>query len=98
MACKDCERRRAQMKDWLVKKAEQAAKWAGLRNAKQTADTQPKQAGRAEAPAAKRKQAGKAGAAHREQGVASPAPVGAAEGRVSVPGVRSAGNGEGSAR
>ena len=74
MACKDCERRRAQMKEWLVKKAEQAAKWAGVRNAKQAADTQPKAAS-----AAKRGKAGRkavrpsvdAGPAHREQAVAA---------------------------
>ena len=74
MACKDCERRRAQMKEWLVKKAEQAAKWAGVRNAKQAADTQPKAAS-----AAKRGKAGRkavrpsvdASTAHREQAVAA---------------------------
>ena len=73
MACKDCERRRAQMKEWLVKKAEQAAKWAGVRNAKPAADTQPKAAS-----AAKRGKAGRkavrpsvdAPVPHGQQGVA----------------------------
>ena len=55
MACKDCERRRAQMKEWLVKKAEQAAKWAGVRNAKQAADPQPKAASAAKRGKAARK-------------------------------------------
>lgn len=98
MACKDCERRRAQMKSWLVKKAEQAAKWARARNAKRTTEAQSKQADGPKAPARGGRQAGKARAQHGQQGVAAPAPVNPGEGRVSVPGVRAASDGEGSSR
>ena len=98
MACKDCERRRAQMKEWLTKKAEMAKKWARVRDAKQAADVHPDDTEGAKAPAGKRGQAGKARAQHRKQGLAAPAPIDTGAGRVSLPSVREAGDGQGSAR
>ena len=91
MACKDCERRRAQMKEWLTKQAEQAAKWARVRNAKRTTEAQPEQTDRAEAPAKGSRQASEASAQHGQQEVEAAAPASLDPGRVSVPRVRKAG-------
>ena len=80
MACKDCERRRAQMKEWLKQKAEQAAKWARVRNAKQAADSQSKTAqaaGRGKAPAKAGRSAGKAVPQHEQRSMEGDTPSGA---------------------
>lgn len=98
MACKDCERRRAQMKEWLKQKAEQAAKWARVRNAKQAANAQPRQAKGSEARTEAGRSASDASAEHGQQGVATAAPIDTGPGRVSVPRVRKARDGQGSAR
>ena len=90
MACKDCERRGAQMKEWLKQKAEQAAKWARVRNAKQAANAQPRQAKGAEARPEASRQAGDAPVPHGQQDVASDQGA-SPSGTAAVPDVREAG-------
>ena len=102
MPCAACERRRQAMKEMILNAKAHAARLLALRSgatdATTTADVQPAKASSTEAQAEGSGQAGKAVAAHGKRSVAKAARAGAGKGRVQVPGVREAGDGEAGTR
>lgn len=98
MACSSCAARRERMKAWIAMKAEQAAKWARVRNANAATDVQASQDESPDAQAEAGGQAGEASPAHGHEGMASDPDAGADPGRIPVPRVRKAGGRKGGAR